>query len=427
MKGAYSIRMILACMVGTAYLTGGLSADGNAQYLETFNSAWEIINESYYDQDFHGLDWHAVYDAHLPAVEAADDMETLRMILRTMLGKLGQSHFSLIEQPEPALKDRLVGTEGLNRGDSGMEVILVDNRVLVSRVRDGSPAEAAGIRPGAWIVAIDGRPLAAIAADFSVLSAPARLRKYYFIREIQDRLQGKPGDELELIVRGATDEKQTIQLRLEASPFPQSREFANVPAHPLDWEAGELNGGVQYLRFNFFAFDLMEDLLHAINGAESGLIIDLRGNPGGIGAMATALTGHLVESRVKLGTMRIRDGSIHYLAHPQPNPYLGPIAILIDERTASTGEIFTSGLQSAGRAMVFGRPTAGAVLPSMIQELPNGDLLQYVVGDYKTAEGASLEGRGVRPDHEVQLTRDALLAGRDPDLEAAINWLEESL
>lgn len=421
------IRILLIPMVGTAFLPGGLTADGNPHFIETYKAAWKIINESYYDEDFHGLDWNAVYEAHLPAVEAADDMETLRMILRTMLGKLGQSHFSLIEQPEPALKDRLVGEDGSSHGDSGMEVTLVDNRVLVNRVRDGSPADEAGIRPGAWIVSIDGRPLASLAADFSVISAPARLREFYFIREIQERLQGKPGDKLDLLVRGATDEEQTFRLELEASPFPRSQKFANLPAHPLDWEVKALQGGICYLRFNFFAFDLMDDLLHAIKGAEGGLIIDLRGNPGGIGAMATALTGYLVDAKLKLGTMQIRDGSIHYLAHPQPEPYLGPIAILIDRRTASTGEIFTSGLQCAGRAMVYGRPTAGAVLPSMIQELPNGDLLQYVVGDFETAEGISLEGRGVQPDIEVKLTREALLAGRDPDLEAAMKRLKEGI
>jgi len=77
-----------------------------------------------------------------------------------------------------------------------------------------------------------------------------------------------------------------------------------------------------------------------------------------------------------------------------------------------------------GRARVFGRMSAGAVLPSTELLLPNGCTFQYVVCDYTTTGGRRIEGVGVTPDDgEIELTRRDLLSGRDPDLEAALAWL----
>jgi carboxyl-terminal processing protease len=67
--------------------------------------------------------------------------------------------------------------------------------------------------------------------------------------------------------------------------------------------------------------------------------------------------------------------------------------------------------------------TAGAALPSMVEMLPNGDLFQYAMANYISEGGRTLEGNGVRPDVEVPTTREALLAGKDPVLDAALDWI----
>jgi len=96
------------------------------------------------------------------------------------------------------------------------------------------------------------------------------------------------------------------------------------------------------------------------------------------------------------------------------------VVILIDGGSASTSEIFAGGLQDVGRAIVVGERSMGAALPSIISKLPSGALFQYAMADFKTASGTLIEGRGVKPDVEVKLTRAALLKGRDPQLDAAI-------
>jgi carboxyl-terminal processing protease len=164
-----------------------------------------------------------------------------------------------------------------------------------------------------------------------------------------------------------------------------------------------------------------------------GLVIDLRGNPGGLAGMIGGIAGHVLADPLVLGTMRTRDSTLTFRANPRlvtadarkVAPFAGPVAILVDELTASTSEVFAGGLQSLGRARVFGRQSMGQALPALTRQLPNGDVLIYAIGDFVTSTGKSLEGGGVMPDVAVALSPKALAEGRDEPLDAAIRWIDE--
>jgi carboxyl-terminal processing protease len=106
-------------------------------------------------------------------------------------------------------------------------------------------------------------------------------------------------------------------------------------------------------------------------------------------------------------------------------PYAGRVAILMDGLSGSASECFAGGMQSLGRARVFGQRSMGQALPALFDRLPNGDVLIHAYGDFVTATGERLEGRGVVPDEEVPLRREDLLAGRDATLERALAWMDE--
>ncbi len=101
-------------------------------------------------------------------------------------------------------------------------------------------------------------------------------------------------------------------------------------------------------------------------------------------------------------------------------PFAGPLAILIDEGSASTSEIFAAGLRDHDRARVFGLPSAGAALPAVMDRLPNGDVFMHASMDYIRPNGERVEGRPVVPDVATPLRRSDLKAGRDAALEAAL-------
>jgi carboxyl-terminal processing protease len=121
--------------------------------------------------------------------------------------------------------------------------------------------------------------------------------------------------------------------------------------------------------------------------------------------------------------MYMRDSTVHFVVYPQADVFKGPVAVLVDGSSASTSEILAGGLKDLGRARIFGERTAAAALPSLIEKLPNGDGFQYAIANYISDGGKPLEGNGVTPDVEVKLTRQALLNGHDPVVDAALDWI----
>jgi carboxyl-terminal processing protease len=187
-------------------------------------------------------------------------------------------------------------------------------------------------------------------------------------------------------------------------------------------------GDVGIIAFNFFLLEpVLGEIQKAIDGfrqsGAKGLVIDLRGNPGGFGGMAIPVAARLVSKETNLGTVQFRDFANNLVAAPSLGikPFTGKVVLLTDEGSASTSEILAAGLQEAKRAVVVGEGTAGLTLGSTIEALPGGAVIQIPVAGFKTPKGVAIEGRGVLPDRRVLETRATLLAGQDPALDEAVN------
>jgi carboxyl-terminal processing protease len=192
-------------------------------------------------------------------------------------------------------------------------------------------------------------------------------------------------------------------------------------------------GCVGVVRFNVWMTPIVPAFERALDSLAScdGLILDLRGNPGGVAAMIMGMAGAFLDQPQVLGVLRARGNELRYTANPRRvattgravRPIEHPLAILIDPLSASTSEIFAASLQHLGRARIFGETSAGQALPAALHRLPNDDVLLHAIGDFLLPDGRRLEGRGVRPDELVPLTRDDLLAERDAPLLAALAWI----
>ena len=204
--------------------------------------------------------------------------------------------------------------------------------------------------------------------------------------------------------------------------------FGNLPESRLYFESRTLPDGAGYIRFNEFLdpATIMPKFEAALKGfaRAPGVILDLRGNPGGIGIMAMGIAGFFIDKTgQKLGEMKMRQTTLQFVIFPRPETYAGKLAILVDENSASTTEILAGGLQDLKRARIFGTRTMGAALPSDIIRLPNGDGFQYAQASYTSVNGKILEGNGVTPDVIVRQTRESVLADHDLVIEAADNWI----
>jgi carboxyl-terminal processing protease len=397
--------------------------------LAAFDEAWTTIRDSFYDPTFGGLDWNDVRRRLRPEVEAASTSHEAREAIRRMLASLERSHFVLLSA-EAAPGD---APPPMGSGTVPVDVRLINDAVVVTRVLAGAGTSDETLRPGDHILGIGD-----LAVDTSQPAAAIdpRIHARNVWQRVMRQLQGPEGSRVRVMVaRGGT--KQTINAE-RVRPEGQPVTLGDLPSLYVQVEdrAVETAGGraVGVIGFNVWLAQANERLAAAVDQhrGKAGLVIDLRGNPGGLAVMIRGVAGHLFSSPVSLGRMTTRDSELEFPANPRVvmsdgrrvEPFSGPVALLVDELTASASECFAGGLQSLGRARVFGRTTAGQALPASTRRLATGDVLMYAIADFVTANGTRLEGVGVVPDEKVALDPTTLASGQDPDLQAALSWIE---
>ena len=423
---------------------------------ESFEIVWGVVKEHHFDPSLGGVDWGKVRTEFAPRVARARTDRELHLLLREMLNRLGQSHFDIIppetiatfeaeaaddegvepdgegreddEPPRPRTEGELVA-EQMTHG-VGLDLRIIDRAAVVTRVEPGSPAERAGLRPGYVLRSIDGWPVRTLIAWLREESLTQPGLKHMLAASIVlNYLNGAPGSEVCLrfadargVVRHA--DVQRAKLRGEMSPG-----FHAFPPQFVEFESRRLRDGAGYIRFSLFEPSVVGKFCESLREMADapGLVIDLRGNRGGFLGVVYGMAGLLgLHSPLlgfdspAIGSMRTRAGTQDIRVFTQKNAYRGRVVFLLDGESQSASEMLASGLQEIGRATVVGTRSAGATLPSAARELPTGAILQYAIADFITPLGRTLEGHGVEPDVVVALDRRSLLAGRDPQLEAAV-------
>ncbi len=394
----------LSCLVVLLYCAAPSFAQRSAN-LESFEIVWRTVRDRHPDPTLNGLDWQAIHDATKPRIAAAKSIREVRSILTEMLSKLGSSHYAILP------KELYAPTEDSGQASVApdIEPVFVDGKAIVGSVDPDSAAARAGIRQGMVIESINGAPVEPNG------------------RALTKSLKGPVGEPVKLSVLDTSGAHKEIDVP-RADPPGKVVEFGNLPRSRLVFASRALEGGIGYIRFNEFLdpVSIMPQFAAAIGKFANapGIILDLRGNPGGIGVMAMGIAGFFVDKAgLKLGEMKMRDTTLKFVIFPRATVYKGPLALLVDSGSASTTEILAQGLQDLNRARIFGTATAGAALPSDIIRLPNGDGFQFAQASYTSDKGKVLEGNGVTPDVEVRQTQEAIAAGHDLVIEAAETWI----
>ena len=415
--------------VSTSQAAGSVAVASSdaANGLTTFDAAWTAIRETYVDESRTDADWDALRTEFRPRAARATTPDEVRGVLRDLLARIGHSHFDLLSSAVRARLDR-AAADPSEVGSIGAELTPIDGELVISRVDPSSPAREAGLSPGAVIEAID---------DVEIRDAAGTMRSPDFERwaTAQSLMRGTTGTEISLRVRdlaGHTSVRKVSRAREQGQPVT----LGHLPTFfaRLDRLVQDAGNGrhVAVVRFNVWMVPLAGAIDRAVDESRDadGIVIDLRGNPGGVLSMLMGVSGHFLDAPVRLGTLRTRDSELNLVANPRTVttdgrrvvPYHGPLAILVDQTSYSASEIFAAGMQAIGRARVFGQQTPGGALPAMLRELPSGDVLEYAIGDFVTATGQRIEGNGVVPDQVVAPSRASLAAGRDVVLDAAVEW-----
>ncbi len=265
-------------------------------------------------------------------------------------------------------------------GGVGVEVDFRGENVTVIAPFDGSPAARAGVRSGDQIVAIDGKPV-----------------------------RGERIDKLVSLMRGPAGTKVKLTIRRKDAADLLTFDLVREVIHVDSVTGKRLDKGIAYVRVKQFQEGTRDELLAVagkLRGASSekitGVLLDLRNNPGGLVDEAEGVADELLGGGT-IYTTRHR-GRVIDEARATPGGSFAdvPIVALVNEYSASSSELLAGAIQDNGRAKIVGTQTFGKGSVQTIYDLPNGAGLRLTTMRYYTPSGRSIQAEGIRPDIVVK-------------------------
>ena len=288
-------------------------------------------------------------------------------------------------------------TEG-SFGGVGIVMGFKDNKITVISVMEGTPSEAAGIKTGDEIIAVDGTPTNEIEPEEVVL-----------------HIRGEIGTDVTLKIRRAGEEDKDYVVRR-----------ATIQVHTVAGQMLPDTDGIGYIRIASFSehtADEFKDAYHALeNEGVKGMIIDLRENPGGLVTSCVAIANMVVPKGPVVSVVQ-KDGTREeYKSDLSEEKY--PLVVLIDGNSASASEILAGALQDTGAATIVGETSYGKGSVQVILPLYDDDALKLTIAKYYTPSGRSIDGTGIEPDVRVEPQADS---AQDVQLLKAIDVMKGKL
>jgi carboxyl-terminal processing protease len=381
MKRCTSCAFLLLCAIALFGLgvAGGVVLD--RQVLARFVPLANMPAEAHAEFRLMAEAWNLIRERYVGS-QATEPRQITYGALQGMVDALGDEGHSRFLSPEE-LRAHLNSVQGEFEG-IGVEVQMQEGRVVIVAPIDGSPAQAAGLRPGDVIVAVDGEPVASLALE-----------------EVVARVTGPSGTAVNLTIL-QPDTEETRQVSLIR---------ARLALQNLTWQQiGETD--VALVRISSFSAGVSEELERALTSLQEegllGVVLDLRNNPGGLLREAVATTSQFLEAG---NALLVRDARGQTRPIPVEKEGAGleiPVVVLTNQGTASAAEIVTGALQDARRATVVGETTFGTGTVLLHLPLSDGSAILMATEEWLTPRGRVIWKQGIEPDVAVSLPEDAL-------------------
>jgi carboxyl-terminal processing protease len=409
-----SFVLVAAALAGSldAQPAGTMPANDLHKVRGMLRDGYETVRKHYYDPTFRGLDWDARFRDYDEKLKTAPTMNAGLTLVAAFLGGLNDSHTTF--QPPPHSFTI----------DYGYYFTVIGDNVFVDRVRPGTDA-AAKVRPGDQLISLNGG---------GVGRESFRRMQYLF-----NTLQPQPTTRLAL--RDPAGAERTVVVETVVT---RGRAVRNLTGAGAGMELQELEReledavrrgrpryverhGVLIWKLPHFVVDNSEiDRMFGLAKGRRALVLDLRGNPGGLITALNRAIANVFPADVTFATRAGRRGRDQLMARGRGDAaFTGALVVLVDSASASSAEIFARTVQLRKRGLVIGDRTAGAVMEARVHPFARGEpialLYQFLVtdADIVMPDGKSLEGAGVVPDELLLPTAADLAAGRDPALARA--------
>ena len=385
------VAIVLAAMIaGSSFLAGfGVNQlishtqahprDGEPEYFDLFWEAWQII-----EQEFFG--------------ELPDPKQLTYSAIQGSLRALDDPATTLVEPMTS--DDQRLELSGAYEGIGAIVALDDNDQVVIVSPFDGSPAMQAGIKAGDIVLKVDD-----VAVTGMLLGEAVRL------------IRGPQGSTVSLTIMR---EEEAAPLVIEV--IRDEVELATVIGTVLEDNIG-------YVRISLFSERTGQELKETLQGLMeenlSGLILDLRNNPGGIfPSAAIEVTSQFLDMGI-IVYQQFSDGQEQaYSAQRGGLATDIPLAVLVNQGTASNSEVVAGALQDHDRGVLIGEQTFGKGSVQRVHELSDGSGLHVTIARLLTPDGRPFHGEGLTPDIVVPFTEEGYLQGIDPQLERAIEYLQ---
>ncbi len=352
---------------------------GGPEHFDLFWEAWHIV-----EQEFFG--------------ELPDPDELTYGSIRGALRTLDDPATILVEPVSS--EDQMIDLRGAYEGIGAIVSVDDEDQIIIVSPFDGSPAMQAGVRAGDVVLMVD---------DVAVTGMP--------LEEAVRLIRGPKGSTVRLTIMRA---EETMPLVIEV--IRGEVELATVGGMVLEDDIG-------YVRISLFSErtsrELEEILQELMTENLSGLILDLRNNPGGVfPSAAIEVTSQFVEEGV-IVYQQYSDGREQ--AHQAERGGLAtdiPLVVLVNQGTASNSEVVVGAIQDYGSGVLIGEQTFGKGSVQSVHELSDGSGLHVTMALLLTPDRHPINGVGLTPDIVVPFTEEDFLQGMDPQLDRAIEYLQ---
>lgn len=341
--------------------------------------------------------WEAWHQVQFSQVEIPGSyQDVLRAALRSMVAALGDPHTAYMDPDQ--LRQSNISLDGEYEGIGAYVDTTTEYVTIVSPI-SGSPAEAAGLRPGDQVLAVDGKDMTGI-----------------------------PGDAVISYILGPEGSSVTLTIQREGEPvFDVTIVRAQISIASVE---GEMRDTVAYVQLNTFGAntdrELRTILADLLAQNPKGIVLDLRNNGGGYLNTAVNVTSEFLTDGIVLIEEYGNGDRDTYTVTGGGSATDIPLVVLVNGGSASASEILAGALQDYGRAVLVGETTFGKGSVQTPATLSNGEgALRITIAHWLTPEERLIHGVGLTPDYVVPLTEDDVNQGLDPQLDKAIELINE--
>ncbi len=357
-----------------------------------FDSTWQIIRDNFYDPTLNHQVWSKWKNHYHGKIKTEDDA---KVAINSMLASLDDPYSKYMSKDEYAEQNTSISSKitGI-----GVNIATISGKIKIINVVDGTPAQAANLQPDDIILEINGQ---------NVNGLP--------LADVANLVRGPENTFVDLLILRNKDKFTKRILRKEIK---------------IKTVKSSVDKNIGYIQItSFIGSTTPNEFLEALEKTKKtdGLILDLRGNTGGLLPNAIFIANLFIQEG-KLVSIVGRNGYKYDIQAQDTDLDINkPMIVLVDGGSASASEILSGALKDYNKAKLLGTKTYGKGMVQKIYPMPNETGLNLTIAKYLTPSGTDINKKGIAPDYEVQFTPDDIEKNNDVQLNTAKEILNNML